>query len=76
VSAIASGPLSLKITGEKAGPIECYSRVSTFDLPGANLVKDLGSLLLSLEFSPECDPNFSFPDGGMPIDAGVADAAL
>lgn len=75
VSDFASGPLSLEIIGQKDGPIDCYGRITNFDLPGANLLKDLGALLLSLEFSPECDPNFTFPDGGI-IDAGLPDAAL
>ncbi len=66
-----SGALSLQITGQKEGPIDCYDRVSNFDLPGAGLVKDLGSLLLSLEYSVACDPDFMLPDGGMLFDAGA-----
>lgn len=72
-----SGALSLSIIGQKAGPVDCYDRISNFDLPGANLLKELGVLLLNLEYSLECDPDFSLPDGGMGVaDAGVADAAL
>ncbi|MCP4447126.1 MAG: hypothetical protein GY811_17530, partial [Myxococcales bacterium] len=58
VSNFASGALSLEIVGQKAGPRDCYNRVSNFTLPGANLVKELGSLLLNLELSAECDPDF------------------
>jgi len=65
VSGVASGDLRLEITGQKAGPIDCFSRVSGFSLAGANLATDLLSLLLTLEYSVECDPNFSPPDGGV-----------
>ncbi len=73
VAGATSGALSLQITGQKGpveAPVDCYDRVSNFDLPGAGLVKDLGSLLLALEYSIECDPDFMFPDGGMLFDAG------
>jgi len=77
VTGTRSGALKLEVVGEKAGPIDCYDRVSNFDLPGAGLLKELGVLLLSLEYSVECDPDFSLPDGGMGgIDAGVPDASL
>ncbi len=77
VAGFRSGALSLEITGQKAGPIDCYDRVSNFELPGANLLKELGVLLLNLEYSEACDPDFSLPDGGMGgIDAGVPDAGL
>lgn len=77
VSDYRSGVYSLEISGQKAGPVDCFERVSNFTLPGANLLKDLGALLLNLEYSPACDPNFSFPDGGPGgIDGGLPDAGL
>ncbi len=64
VSNAPSGTRRLVITGQKEGPVDCYEKVSNFSLPGANLVKGLGTLLLGLRFSSECDPNFSQPDAG------------
>jgi hypothetical protein len=68
-----SGAKTLTINGQKddpnddpdLGPIDCYDRVSMFVIPGAMLVRDLGSLLLSLEYSLACDPDFIEIDAGM-----------
>lgn len=76
VSSVSSGALSLEIEGLKDGPIDCYGKITNFDLPGANLNKELGTQLLNLTYSPECDPNFSFPDGGVGADAGAPDGGV
>jgi hypothetical protein len=73
VSGIRSGSYSLSINGQKAGPIDCYSRQSNFVVAGNDLVTSVGTLALDLEYSAECDPNFMPPDAGL-IDAGI-DAA-
>ncbi len=69
-----SGEYQLVILADKPGPIPCYEKVSGFTLAGAGLTTELGTLGLNLEFSEECDPNFTFPDGGL-ADAGV-DASI
>lgn len=76
VLSFPSGALSLEIEGLKAGPIDCYGKVTNFDLPGANFSKELGAQLLNLTYSPECDPNFSFPDGGVAADAATPDGGM
>lgn len=75
VNPIASGLVTMQITGQKAGPIDCYDRVSVFDVAGAMLVAELGSLPLTLEYSLACDPNFIPIDAGMLPDAS-ADASV
>jgi hypothetical protein len=64
VNPIRSGPMTLTVVGQKTGPINCYSRVSMFVIPGATLVNELGSLLLTLEYSLACDPDFIEIDAG------------
>ncbi len=76
VSDVRSGQHSLVIDGFKEGPIDCYGKVTNFELPGAGLERDLGVQPLALTYSPECDPNFSFPDGGVEPDAGLPDGGM
>lgn len=64
VNPTRSGSRTLTITGQKDGPIDCYDRVSMFAIAGADLVKELGALLLSLEYSLDCDPDFVEVDPG------------
>lgn len=66
VNPIGSGPLVLTITGKKEGlfdegPLDCYSRVSSFSVAGAMHVTDLGALPLALEYTLGCDANFVPP---------------
>ncbi len=68
VNPFASGPYVLKVNGQITGPFDCYSRVSSFTVAGANLQTELGSLGMTLKYSKDCDPNF------IEIDAGVPDA--
>ncbi len=75
VTSLSSGPTTLEIAGNKAGPTRCYDRVSNFIVPGAMLVTELGAQPLLLENSAACDPNFDVIDAGIP-DAGVPDAGL
>ncbi|HUH03624.1 MAG TPA: hypothetical protein VML75_16625 [Kofleriaceae bacterium] len=67
----ASGPHTLEIIGDKDG-LECYSRTSMLAIPGNDLGRMLGNLVLSLAPVPGCDPNA--PDAGVVPDAGVPDA--
>jgi hypothetical protein len=68
----ASGPHTLEIAGDKDG-LECYSRTSMLTIPGNDLGRMLGNLILSLAPVPGCDPNA--PDAGVMPDAGTPDAA-
>ena len=74
VENLPSGSLTLESIGQKDGPIDCYSRLSSLTLAGGNLLTELGALILNLENSADCDPDFIFPDAG-PADAGLPDAA-
>lgn len=74
VTTVSSGSYTMDITAQKEGPIDCYSYISSFTVVGAGLATEVGSLTLDLEYSLACDPDFTFPDGGL-TDAGVPDGA-
>lgn len=71
VAGADSGPHMLDIRGQKAG-LDCYSRTADLIIPGAGLTRALGSQMLFLASTPQCDPNA--PDAGPTPDAGTADA--
>lgn len=73
VNPAQSGAMSLSIVGQKLGPVDCYQRVTKFDVPGAMLETELGTLRLSLAYSLACDPNFISIDAAVPpvIDGGM-----
>lgn len=66
-----SGAHALEIAGTKNG-LDCYSRTTLFTIPGNDLGRMLGNLILTLAPTPSCDPNA--PDAGPTIDAGTVDA--
>lgn len=67
-----SGPHTVEISGDKNG-LDCYSRTSMLTIPGNNLGRMLGNLLLTLAPTAGCDPNA--PDAGITPDAGMVDAS-
>lgn len=73
---LPSGAWALEITGQKEGPLDCYSRVANFNVPGGGLSTTGGLLQLNLEYSEACDPNYVPPDAGIEVDAGVSDAGI
>jgi len=71
VTGADSGTHMLDIRGQKGG-LDCYSRTADLVIPGAGLTRQLGSQMLFLAATPQCDPNA--PDAGPTPDAGTADA--
>jgi hypothetical protein len=56
VASTRSGAHSLAISGQKAGPLDCWLRSPDFTIPGNNLDFDLMQQLLTLEAIVGCDP--------------------
>jgi hypothetical protein len=58
-----SGRYGVTIAGQKAGPIDCFSLETGFDVPGNGLAGDGGSFTLTLASTASCDPSLEADAG-------------